>query len=160
MEGWIFEMFFFAKLRRGGVILSYDPNHGLRETIKWAESECIIQLDLAKPPASLARSSTWRRPVKWNQGGYDAIFWSSCSSNTVAFVQVTERKTSSFKIEFFNQVLRVFKTPGLQVQLVDVYYVVPLLNMGSFRVSNVFGHGLLEPYRIECKLSFCSVWDI
>jgi hypothetical protein len=147
MEDWIFEMLFFAKLRRGGVLLSPGPGQGPgpSHTIEWAETNSILLLDLAKPPAVLAHSSIWMRPVKWNQGGYDAIFW---SNNTVTFVQVARGKTREFKVEFFEQLLRAFtETLGLQIQHVDIYYVVPHSNVQSFRISEVSGHGLLEPYR-------------
>ncbi len=145
MEGWIFEMLFFAKLRRGGVLLSPAPGQGPGQTIEWAETNSTQLLDLAMPSPILEQSSIWMRPVKWNQGGYDAIFW---SNNTVTFVQVTRGKTHAFKIEFFEQLLKAFtETLGLQIQHVDIYYVVPLSDVESFRISEVSGHGLLEPYR-------------
>ncbi len=147
MDGWIFEMFFFAKLKMGGVVLYDSPEQGQVPTIQWEEARTILRLDPSNPSALTISpaSRIWMRPVKWNQGGYDAIFW---SNNTVTFVQVTRGTTHSFKLEFFSHVLNAFANSiAPRIEAVDVFFVVPRDIVSTFRVSNVSGHGLLQRYR-------------
>jgi hypothetical protein len=86
MEGWIFELLFFARL----------SCQGLRLKSKTGEVRCFdkavwpLESDVpAKAGWFTCKSDVWIRPARWNQSGFDAVF--ICPENkTVEFFQVTQ----------------------------------------------------------------------
>ena len=95
MNGWMFEMWFFASLSHGDVTLLDES--GIVVQV-WPQSD-VTTLDINTFP-SLEKSRLWLKPIQWNQGGYDAIFIDK-SKALVRLVQVTASDRLSFKIKFF-----------------------------------------------------------
>jgi hypothetical protein len=70
MDGWIFEMWFFSRLRHRGVDL-FDKNNRLFST--WDKWD-VEMLDMNSFPDLPQENGVWYKPNKWNQGGFDAVF--------------------------------------------------------------------------------------
>ena len=86
--------------------------------------------------------STWLAPVKWNQGGYDALHMDE--EGNVSIVQVTSSQSHSFKISYFKQVLENIKE-NFTIKTVEIYYVIPS-EVHDFKITPVSGMGLLKEY--------------
>ncbi|KAJ3229431.1 hypothetical protein HDU78_009058, partial [Chytriomyces hyalinus] len=130
LDGWFFECWFFARLRTGGLTVygeepkseepkseepkskkqkskkpkSKKPKSKKPKTEHWQASTGPETLDLAKI-ASIPEEGTWWKPLKWNQGGYDAIFTERLAQR-FTFVQVTAGNTHSLKLQYFVMFLR------------------------------------------------------
>ena len=67
------------------------------QPVDWEESSELLAFDPSIPPAISASSSCkdWMRPIKWNQGGYYALF---VFDNSVTFILVTREETHSLEI--------------------------------------------------------------
>ena len=137
MEGWIFEMLFFSRLRLTGVHLVDKTKH----THVWQES---VQISILQKQTleELPGDRIWLRPYRWNQGGYDAVFVDK-TLRTVRFVQVTRGKKHSFKIQHFRKLLDQF---GVREGHVEIFFLVPVGNIEEFAISEVTGHGCLAAF--------------
>jgi hypothetical protein len=112
----------------GSSVINFDPEH--------------ITMEI------LNRSPIWLKPVKWNQGGYDAVYIDT-GKNLVRFVQVTRGKTHSFKIRFFHEFLsNLDRVPKLNfdIKRVDICFLVPKGNIGDFSISKTTGEGMLTKW--------------
>ena len=145
MDGWMFEMWFFASLRHGGVKL-FDSND--EEVQTWPESIVKI-LDINSFPALSENNGVWFKPSKWNQGGYDGVFINT-HEGRVIFVQVTASDTHSFKIEYFYRFFENLARSkySFPVNHLDIYFIVEYKNLSNFRLqeSQITGQGLLAPF--------------
>ncbi|OQS02488.1 hypothetical protein THRCLA_21406 [Thraustotheca clavata] len=75
-------------------------------------------------------STAWFKGLKHNEGGYDAIYIDK-NQGLIWFIQVTNKATSTFKIEYFYEYL----SSGITIQL-----------LSNFTLSEVSGNGLLSCY--------------
>jgi hypothetical protein len=139
MDGWFLEMWFFASLRNGGVKL-FDKNG---KEHSWLESEVKIVDPISIPP--LPEKGVWFKPQKWNQGGYDAVFFDR-SAQLVRFVQVTRGDTHSFKIGYFYSLLYAFNQ--FHIAKLEIVFVVENVKIKDFEIptNKVTGTGLLTPF--------------
>lgn len=139
MDGWFLEMWFFASIRNGGVKL-FDKND---KQYSWLESEVKLVDPVAIPP--LPERGVWFKPLKWNQGGYDAVFIDR-SAHLVRFVQVTRGDSHSFKIEYFYALL--FALNQFQIKKLEIVFVVEKVKLRDFEIptNKVSGTGLLKPF--------------
>ena len=142
MEGWIFEMLFFSRLRHTGVYC--EDLSGKKHF--WERSE-VVALE-KQTMQQLSRSKIWLKPHKWNQGGYDAVYVDK-KVPTVRFVQVTRGNTHSFKIRYFRIMMDVL---GLKEGLVEIFFLVPFENMEGFAISEVTGQGQLASFHADQEL--------
>ncbi|KAJ3337771.1 hypothetical protein HDU83_008501 [Entophlyctis luteolus] len=140
IDGWLLEMWFFASLLKGGVkIYHRNDNH----TEVWPESTDIQMIDSSRIPF-IPNFPVWFRPIKWNQGGYDAVCFDK-PQNRILFVQVTRGDTHSFKIEYFYNLLKAVSESqsSFEIKQLDIAFLVDKEKLQHFRISSVSGEGLL-----------------
>ncbi|KAJ3338158.1 hypothetical protein HDU83_008293, partial [Entophlyctis luteolus] len=144
MDGWLLEMWFFASLRKGGVVI--HNNNGL-EPEKWPQARIIHTIDSKRIPV-IPNFPTWFRPSKWNQGGYDAVYCDK-ARNHILFVQVTRGETHSFKIEYFHNLLKALSESrsAFEIKQLDIIFLVDTAKLQDFSISNVTGEGLLSAFQ-------------
>ena len=159
MDGHLFEMWFFAKLEHGK----------LEFKSKWAEhkqwwtlnrwSHCVWDQSTVVPfdpegnlPPICTFTNTWLKPLKWNQGGYDAVFLQP-NIKSVTFVQLTRSDTHSFKPKYFKALLENMKKNWrLDFQFLDICFAVPSFCAHGFSVqrpSDPNEVGLFEQYFVH-----------
>ena len=139
MDGWLLEMWFFASLRKGGLKLYHRGNNN---TEHWTES-VVDTFDVSRVQ-SIPDDATWWKPIKWNQGGYDAIYTEK-RSGTLRVVQVASGVTHSFKIEHFYQVAGSISS-FYPIQTFEIIFVVDNAHINDFQIRSVSGQGLLQPF--------------
>ncbi|CAM6093753.1 unnamed protein product [Calypogeia fissa] len=136
MKGFLFEMWFFAKLSGDG--LSYDMIDG-RPGGTWAKSNPV---DMPSKNEKLSpESPTWFQPA-WNNGGYDAVYVDP-QTKTVRFVQITLNNHHSFKIEFFERFLNRLST-HMQAETLEIFFVYP--KGADPTTPSTEGEGRLDPF--------------
>jgi hypothetical protein len=144
MTGWLYEMFFFSRLRKGGVTLY---NVGGNET-EWQESLIqVVDIKRGKFPTFPKEKGIWLKPLHWDQGGYDAVLVDK-NNALVRFVQVTNGDTHSFKIEFFSAFLGLLRdsNQSFEIKTLEIVFVVELGKLEDFRISDPTGQGLLAAF--------------
>ena len=144
MNGWLFEMWFFALLRHCGITLCDDLGNKQEE---WASS---IVHTFAKVPTLPDDYGVWLKPSKWNQGGYDAIFIDK-PGGLVRFVQVTRGDSHSFKIEYFYKFLQMLRDSpsSFEISTLEIVFLVLKGKIANFKISNVSGQGRLAEFGWE-----------
>lgn len=143
MDGWMFEMWFFACIRKCGLRL-IDKKNG--EEITWSESNVEI-IEIPHFPSLPSYRSIWLKPSKWNQGGFDAIYLDKMEG-LVRFVQVTAGDTHSFKIEHFYKFLTALSisTEAFEVKEVQIYFVIEEKKKDDFNVQQPSIPGMLRDF--------------
>ncbi|KAJ3378968.1 hypothetical protein HDU80_002638 [Chytriomyces hyalinus] len=141
-NGWFFESWFFASLRKGGLtVYGNEPNPEC-----WQAPRGIETLDLANI-AAIPEEGTWWKPLKWNQGGYVAIFTERLAQR-FTFVQVTAGGTHSLKLQFFVMFLRELAESAHSYEILDlrIIFLVPRTKVESFAITNVTSEGCLDSF--------------
>ena len=157
VEGWLFEMRFFSKLKRGGIRCEERLSQGGRRRIEWSEVGRLLPLDPINP-VPFSGDDAWMKPVKWNQGGYDAVFFSKKTRN-LRFVKITRAAAHSLKLEFFASLLgRLKVVKGYRVQSIEICYIIPKQST-SFRITPISGLGLLSAYKVGPGASSAGHWE-
>jgi hypothetical protein len=143
MDGWMLEMWFFASIRKGGLVLST----GGGGTHSWPESNIITNHfpDFSNLPAV---GGVWLKPNKWNQGGYDAIYINK-QLGLVRFAQVTGSDTHSFKIQYFHLFLKALSQSdqSFDIATLEIFFVVHESKVSTFRIIETSGEGLLSDFK-------------
>jgi hypothetical protein len=113
----------------------------------WLETSVMILQTDNFTVALSENKGVWLKPQKWNQGGYDAVYISKCSS-LIRFVQVARGNTHSFKIEYFSSLLWVLSNSDLSfvIKSLEIFFVVEKEKLSSFELSTVTGMGLLSAF--------------
>jgi hypothetical protein len=141
MEGWFLEIWFFAKLQNEGIKL-YDLNNKEENF----EKSDILDFDPNNPPdLSKTYEPIWLKPLKWNQGGYDAVNV-DVNNKIVKFFQITRSSEHSFKLKYFYELMLNFSN-YFETKTLEIYFIVPKDNILNFNIPN--GHGLLQPFKWE-----------
>ena len=91
LEGILFEMWFFALIGCETLCLKPSGTFTTNRLVRFDPSE-----DVARPTFD----QVWFKPLKWNQGGYDAVHV-DYSAAAVTFVRVTVSKKHSLKLGYF-----------------------------------------------------------
>ena len=127
LQGWLTEIFFFASIRTGGLNLKtyYNQNE------KWPACTVVTFDPLAVIPSY---ELVWFKPLKWNQGGYDAVFIDK-ESKLVRIVQVTRGNSHKLKFQYFRVLLTNLKAAKYDFKNVDICLVVPEEKKKNFRHS-------------------------
>ena len=118
--GWLLEMWFFAKLRHHG--FDFFDLEGDRKTSGHWEKSDIRQFDPKNiSNAIVSAKDVWLKPIKWCQGGYDAVH---LSNTTVAFVQVTKAQSHKIKLVYMQTLLAalIIKKRKIGVTLYMCWY--------------------------------------
>jgi len=138
MDGWLFEMWFFASIRSGQVTFKTNGVQG-----SWEKAN-VVTFDPENVPNDLPNDGIWLKPLKWNQGGYDAVYVNK-DQKVVRFVQVTRGLTHSLKLHYFYSLLfnfaRYFETRKL-----EIYLLIPEQRVDAFKIGAVTGKGLLHEF--------------
>jgi hypothetical protein len=127
LEGWIFELLFFARLTCQGLRLKSKTG----KVRDFDEALWPLESDVpAKSEWFTGKSEVWIRPARWNQPGFDAVF--ICPENkTVEFFQVTQSLKHKFALRHFADCLTSLDPKLNFTVLVNV--VVPLANLHNFK---------------------------
>ncbi|KAJ3345192.1 hypothetical protein HDU83_004314 [Entophlyctis luteolus] len=143
MDRSLLEMWFFASLCNGGVII--HNSNGL-EPEKWPQARIIHSIDSKQIPV-IPDFPTWFIPSKWNQGGYDAVFCHK-AQNHISFVQVTHSNMHSFRIEYFYNLLKALSESqsAFEIKKLDIIFLVDTEKLQEFCISTVTGEGLLSAF--------------
>ncbi|KAJ1569032.1 hypothetical protein HK096_004456, partial [Nowakowskiella sp. JEL0078] len=141
MDGWLLELWFFASLRNGGVKV-YDTDEHI---FTWTQTDLKI-FDSSKIPV-IPDSRTWWKPIKWNQGGYDAFFTDK-EQKLLTFIQITSSDTHSFKIEYFYALLAALSRSvnTFEINALDIVFLVDKRKLSNFVIGEVTGEGLLSAF--------------
>ena len=144
VQGVLFEMWFFALIRQRDVVLNREGHEVKFETAIIRNVNPLSQI----PVPSF--SKIWFKPVKWNQGGYDAVHvdYDEC---LVSFIQVTKSAKHSLKLEYFSELLSnlTLKKPVTSKARVEIIFLVPKEQVSKFKISPVTGSGLLGSYETK-----------
>ena len=135
LEEFLFEMWFFALIGREDLRLEPAGTY---------TNERVLELDPTKNVDRPSANRVWYKPLKWNQGGYDAIHIDH-QERVVTFVQITISMKHSLKLVYFASLIRKLSfTPSI----VEILCLVPhqIASTGQFRVSGVTGLGLLKDF--------------
>jgi len=97
---------------------------------------------------TFAENPIWLKPLKWNQGGYDAIYVDR-GNGLVRFLQITRGATHSLHLEYFASFFQgIQQVQGLtfKVKKLEIFFLMPQKNLGIFRFQNsdITGQGSLE----------------
>ena len=144
LEGVLFEMLFFARIKQMPGPLKLTTSQG--EDIEWSRCE-VESFDPADAyeAGEKTKERVCLKPVAWNQGGYDAVIVDR-SSKLVRFVQVTSRETHDLKLRYFSDCLDSLSIQGWEQWKLEIVFVVPKDNVERFRVSNVEDEDTLSRY--------------
>jgi len=144
LRGWLFEMLFFARIgQEAGLQLTTRSE---RDDV-WKSCNVIrvapMEINKLQEKTKVARVCL--KPLKWNQGGYDAVIvdW---SEKFVRFVQVTTRQSHDLKLRYMAKCLQLLGIGEDDGWKVEIMFVVPKENLNSFRVQNVENKGMLARY--------------
>lgn len=143
MVGWIFEFLFFSKLTHSGVQL-YDG--GIIKK-SWPKAQfSSVNPDKQDFPCLSIDGGVWLKPVKWNQGGYDAVFIDK-KAHQVCFVQITKSVTHKFSLRFFANFLGSLQNSQEQfeVKKLEVIFVVDEGKFSNFKLD-VENPGMLKAF--------------
>ena len=129
-KGWIVEFDFLGQLHSALrhktklVVRKGDQELHLPVTgIKYVDPDAAdSNLQNLKKHAGL-----WLVPIRWNQGGYDAVY---ISGDTVIFVQITCSKRHDLKLQYMNNLFDLLCPPREHTSASikwksDVWFVVP-----------------------------------
>ena len=131
LKGWLVEIFFFASIKTGGLTLKVTGKCEKEEIWPHCPVEPFDPLAVAIPPL---HDKLWLKPLKWNQGGYDAVFIDKTSS-LVRIVQVTRGDSHKLKFLYFNVLLSNLKKGGHNFTKVDICFIIPENKKERFRYS-------------------------
>ena len=141
MQGYLFEMWFFASLSKGGIKYYSKKN----DALEWPQSHVQIFDELADF-SLLRQNGVWLKPMKWNQGGYDAVYV-SFDEKLVRFVQVTRAQEHSFKLAYFEAFMtKLLAKPDYVTDTLEVFFLVPKDELEMFKISKVEGQGRLAAF--------------
>ena len=87
----------------------------------------------------------WMKLLKWNQGGYDAVYVEK-NKNLVRFVQITRGKMHLFKIEYFYNLFSKFRDI-FEIQTLEIFIVVPKEKMTDLSISTIANDKMLAPFK-------------
>ncbi|CAM6089918.1 unnamed protein product [Calypogeia fissa] len=137
MRGWLVEMWFFASLPLEDFTFTVND-----EETTWPKST-FIDFDPRSIP-EVPNDAVWWKPIRWNEGGYDAVCVER-NSNLVRFVQVTTSERHSLKLECFRAFMENLKC-RMETKTLEIYFLFQDKGRPSQirEPKEVSGKGLLE----------------
>lgn len=148
LDGWLLELWFFAHIR------NCDLNCTVKgSSISFTLPVCGVERfrptkDDIKQKLSNS-TSLWLKPLKWNQGGYDAVYCHT-KDKVIYIVQITRATKHTFKVKYFFNLLTSFEAafPGIAFD-VRIIFAVLEENLQSFQFTSEYEIGNLEKYGIK-----------
>ena len=143
----LFEMWIFAKLKDEGLKFQEKTT----PATEWSDNEwnasSVFTFDPhGRMPAIQRSISTWLKPIKWQQGGYDAVQL-NVEKESIIFLQITRSASHSFKTEYFEQLLLQIKHVwGVNIRFLEIYFVVPHLRASDFKIEKPTDSGFFSEY--------------
>ncbi|KAH9133699.1 hypothetical protein LEN26_007048 [Aphanomyces euteiches] len=148
MHGYLFEWLFLATVKEEKVelidvnsenvplpmteVCIFDPTKNFKTTGEGEEHH-------------ICADKKWLKPVKWNQGGYDALYFDMVTQKVI-FIQLTIATKHDLKLKFFDTVLSKLVAAGMKEMKVEIYFVVKAEKLEEFKISNVVDSDVLEKY--------------
>jgi hypothetical protein len=129
MDGWFLEMWFFATIRVSDLVCK-DVETNELVTFK---QHRVDSFDPNSEGYPISGEYACLKPIKWNQGGFDAMFVTR-SNSSVQFVQVASGKTHTFFLNFFDQAFKNLNLVGKNTS--DVFF---LTNNEGFVIGDTQG---------------------
>ena len=139
LHGALLELWFFSSIEADGLEL-YDRKEGSTET--WPKCDCMEFNP--NTVSGLPSYPIWLKPLRWNEGGYDAVYVNT-NENLTRFVQVTRADEHPFKIWYFSNLLTKFSSI-FETKTLEICFVVPIDKVFNFKISPVTGQGLLAAF--------------
>ena len=139
LQGWLLEIYFFAAIKSNG----FQYLNGPSQDVKLFKGT-ILSYDPLSSKKSIPEQPVWLKPLKWNQGGYDAVYVDK-HNGLVIIVQVTRSGTHKFKINYFANLLDIL-SGKMVIQTAEICFVVPPDVKDKFRISTVSGRGKLKRF--------------
>ena len=139
IEGWLFEMLFFANLSSGNLHLR--SNVGAASSI--ATAQAIIHLKESPEADVFERGDVWIKPLLYNQAGFDCVHVDA-DRKLIEFYQITIAATHSFKIAAFANFLK--NMVDKKAYTLSVSFIVPQQNLDSFSLGTITGLGRLSEF--------------
>lgn len=149
MEGWMMEMWFFSKVKIDDIRVT---SRSSAKKILWRKS-LVLDFDPERFQDLTLSQPVWLKPLKWNQGGYDAVYVDK-EKQMVRFVQITRGEEHSFKIQYFHALLSQMsrvKAGGFEILDLQICFLVSLDRLHEFKIPNgkISGRGLLKQFKWE-----------
>jgi hypothetical protein len=184
--GWVVEFDFMETQLKstspvgGNTLVLYDSQ---QRKLVWQVSS-ITSFDPLSPFEEQWDFDQYRRPIKWNQGGYDAVGLVLVAGKRVLrFIQVTQGENHELKLRFFSELAGMFQhatnsgtNAGHPIDGVEICVVLPRFegrslsdvpdlkveSCGQLSHYNVGGSGTKWSYTNEAKqvsfLQFEASW--
>ena len=162
LMGWVFEMLFFSILRdRVEGVKMFDRNN---KKHKWPKATPVrfdpLTITAVTP---ILPAGWWGQPVKWNQGGYDAVLINRVSENAekhnVTFVQVASGVKHDLKLYCMHALLRRLQT-FLPIGKVEVVFVVPKGKIAAFEIGDPTGTLVDYGWEKGEEKGTCKIWAL
>jgi hypothetical protein len=155
IEGSLFEMWFFAKLKEDGLTLAQIQG----DALNWPRLPRPFKSELPLPTSLFTGDvDVWIKPDRWNQAGFDAVHIKP-KAQTVEFFQVTRAATHALNLTHFADSL-INATPNFNIH---VYFVVPPQNLEIFRVhpftQDKRMHKLDESWFMESRVTVLGLGE-
>ncbi|KAK1941867.1 hypothetical protein P3T76_006931 [Phytophthora citrophthora] len=133
MNGFLLEAWFFAELSRNDLAWGVRVGN-IVEYHSWERSN-IVFFDPEKQPIGISLDvPKWMAPVKWNQGGYDAVFIDK-TAQLVRFVHVMHAEYQTFHAKHFIALLnRLIACDMIQVAVIELCFVVQMARLVTFEL--------------------------
>ena len=139
LHGALLELWFFSSIEADELEL-YDKKKCSNET--WPKCDCMEFNP--NTVSGLPSYPIWLKPLRWNEGGYDAVYVNT-NRNHTRFVQVTTADEHPFKIWYFSNLLTKFSSI-FETKTLEICFVVPINKVFTFKISPVTGQGLLAAF--------------
>ncbi|KAI9326720.1 hypothetical protein BDR26DRAFT_876705 [Obelidium mucronatum] len=172
IDDWFLEMWVFASLQNGGLqVYPKTMNEGALEFEFWEEAPRIQALDPTNLE-SIPNGTSWWKPTKWSQGGYDAVLMvidgyddvQNKRRGSITFIQVSSGDTHSFKIEVFHQLLLALMNSdhGYIIDDLNIIFLVEKSKLQTFQIGKVTGSGLLCDFKWpkDKETEFAAVYGV
>ena len=147
-DGWLLELWFFAHIRNRELKCTVKGSLAIFTLPVCAVEQFTPDKDDIKQKL-LSSTSLWLKPVKWNQGGYDAVYCNTVKK-IIYIVQITRVTSHEFKVKYFVKLLNSFENafPNIAFE-VRIMFVVLEENLQSFQFTSEYDIGNLEKYGIN-----------
>ena len=148
LDGWLLELWFFAHIRKRDLKCTVKGSHNsftlpVCDVERFRPAQDDIKQKLSNS------TSLWLKPLKWNQGGYDAVYCHT-KDKFIYIVQTTRATKHTFKVKYFFNLLTSFEAafPGIAFD-VRIIFAVLEENLQSFQFTSEYEIGNLEKYGIK-----------
>jgi hypothetical protein len=138
MDGHLFEAWIVASVQFDDLQYRYQAQPNTVNALK----QCAVDVfdptrDVIRKDDRITDHNRCYVPIKWNQAGYDAVYIGQDEENPsrlrYIFLQVTRATTHSYDAEPFRGVLNMLKEHDVDVNTIELWYVVPLDILWAFK---------------------------